>query len=90
MTEDTGDRYVPATISPCDIGGLPVTGTYLSPFSSEIESLLGRPPETGYFDDWDYVYRLGMERGPFSIDSEWLVLRLGADQRVSEWAVVSD
>ena len=57
---------------------------------TEIDRLLGRPPETGYFSDWDYVYRLGMERGLFSINSEWLVLRFGADQRVSEWAVVSD
>ncbi|HMG47450.1 MAG TPA: outer membrane protein assembly factor BamE [Allosphingosinicella sp.] len=57
---------------------------------AEVERLLGRPPASLYFTDWDYVYRLGMERGLFSIDSEWLVLRFGRDDRVSEWALVRD
>jgi outer membrane protein assembly factor BamE (lipoprotein component of BamABCDE complex) len=56
----------------------------------EVHRLLGRPPETDYFRDWDHVYRLGMERGLFSIDSEWLVLRFDRADRVSEWAVVTD
>lgn len=41
----------------------------------EIEKLLGIPPATGYFKDYDYVYWLGPERGAFGIDSEWLCLK---------------
>jgi outer membrane protein assembly factor BamE (lipoprotein component of BamABCDE complex) len=57
---------------------------------SEVVDLLGQPPPTAYFSEWDFVYHLGPERGLLSIDSEWLVLRFGPDGRVSEWAVVSD
>ncbi len=41
----------------------------------EIEDLLGRPPQTGYFKEYDFVYWLGPERGVFSIDSEWLGIK---------------
>lgn len=57
---------------------------------SEVIELLGEPPASGYFRDWDFVYHLGPERGIFGLDSEWLGLRFGPDQRVSEWAVVRD
>src|SRR5271163_4646713 len=43
----------------------------------EVVSLLGEPPRTDYFADWDLVYFLGPERGFLSIDSEWLVVRFG-------------
>ena len=57
---------------------------------SDVIELLGEPPEKEYFRDWDLVYRLGMERGFISIDSEWLVIRLGADGRVVEYRIVTD
>lgn len=38
----------------------------------KIEVLLGVPPKTSYFKDYDYVYWLGPERSAFGIDSEWL------------------
>jgi hypothetical protein len=57
---------------------------------AQVVELLGEPPPTAYFTDWDLVYRLGPERGYFSIDSEWLVLRLGADGRVMDNRVVRD
>lgn len=41
----------------------------------QVEQLLGVPPPTAYFREYDYVYWLGPERGLFSIDSEWLVVR---------------
>jgi hypothetical protein len=44
----------------------------------------------GYFPDWDLVYWLGPERGWIRIDSEWLVLRLGPDDRVVEHRLVTD
>jgi hypothetical protein len=40
-----------------------------------INELLGVPPKTEYFRDYDYVYWLGNERGFISIDSEWLVIK---------------
>jgi hypothetical protein len=45
----------------------------------QLEELLGVPPPTPYFSEYDYVYWLGPERGAFSIDSEWLVVRCQHD-----------
>lgn len=56
----------------------------------EIVALLGEPPQTDYFSDWDLVYGLGMERGLFSIDGEWLVIRLDASGRAIEARIVRD
>lgn len=41
----------------------------------EVEELLGKPPKTGYFKDYDYVYWLGPERSVLGIDSEWLGIK---------------
>jgi len=57
---------------------------------AEVEALLGGPTETDKFNDWNLVYWLGWNRGLIRIDSEWLVVRFGEDNRVSEWAVVTD
>jgi hypothetical protein len=43
---------------------------------AQIDELLGVPPPSNYFREYDYVYWLGQERGAFGIDSEWLVLKL--------------
>lgn len=56
----------------------------------EIEALLGLPTQTSKFRDWDLVYRLGMERSLFNIDSEWLVVRFGAEGKVTEFRIVRD
>lgn len=45
----------------------------------EIDALLGTPPQTSYFRDFDYVYWLGPERGFISIDSEWLCIDFDKD-----------
>jgi len=59
--------------------------------TDSVERVLGpRERTTALFDDWDYVYRLGPERGLVRIDSEWLVLRVGADGRISERRIVRD
>jgi len=55
----------------------------------EVNALLGVPPKTRYFSDYEYVYWLGPERGFMSIDSEWLALRF-RDDRVVEARVVRD
>lgn len=65
-------------------------GTLVGRTRAEVVALLGEPPPTGYFAEWDLVYWLGPERGLISIDSEWLVLRLGADGRVVENRLVRD
>lgn len=57
---------------------------------AEVVALLGEPPPTGYFREWDLVYHLGPERTWMSIDSEWLVLRLAADGRVTDARLVRD
>lgn len=46
---------------------------------AQVDELLGVPPPTDYFREYDYVYWLGPERGPFGIDSEWLVLKYNGD-----------
>lgn len=65
-------------------------GTLVGRTRTEVVEVLGEPPRTAYFADWDLVYWLGPERGFFSIDSEWLVLRLGADGRVTNNRIVRD
>lgn len=58
---------------------------------SEVVALLGPPNDDGYSThDWEMVYWLGPERSLMSIDSEWLVIRLGKDGRVSEYTLARD
>ena len=56
----------------------------------EVVALIGEPDNTSYFREYDMVYRLGMERGFISIDSEWFVLRLDANQVVTKFRIVRD
>ncbi|OQW42428.1 MAG: hypothetical protein A4S08_13135 [Proteobacteria bacterium SG_bin4] len=56
----------------------------------EIEVLLGKPPKTDYFRDYEYLYWLGPERNFISIDSEWLGLQFDASDRVSAVSVLRD
>lgn len=65
-------------------------GELLGRSRAEVVNLLGEPPPTAYFSDWDLVYWLGPERGFFGIDSEWLVLRLDAKGSVADLRVVTD
>jgi outer membrane protein assembly factor BamE (lipoprotein component of BamABCDE complex) len=57
---------------------------------AEVVKLLGEPPTTNYFQDWDLVYWLGNERGFINIDSEWLAIRLDSDGRVRDYQIVRD
>lgn len=56
----------------------------------EVVELLGEPPETTYFSDYDLVYWVGIERGFIRIDSEWLVIRIDDNEKVTEARLVSD
>ena len=57
---------------------------------AQVTALLGEPPQTGYFKEWDLVCWLGPERGWISIDSEWLAFRLDAEKKVSDYKSVRD
>lgn len=65
------------------------TGVLLGKSQAEVIDLLGPPPLTGYFSEWDVVYRLGPERSWLSLDSEWLVLRM-KDGHVTDARLVRD
>jgi hypothetical protein len=65
-------------------------GTLRGKTRQQVIELLGDPSDEGYFRQFDLVYWLGPERGFMSIDSEWLVLRLGRDERVVECRIVRD
>jgi hypothetical protein len=64
--------------------------TFLGKTRAEIVEMLGDPPPTGYFRNWDLVYWLGPERGFISIDSEWLVFRFTEDGHCREYRIVRD
>lgn len=55
----------------------------------QVDALLGVPPNTTYFSDYEYVYWLGPERGFMSIDSEWLAVKF-VNGVVSEARIVRD
>src|SRR5262245_24472150 len=57
---------------------------------NEVLQMLGEQSPEPYFAQWDLRYWLGPERGFIGIDSEWLVLRFGADGRVIENSIVTD
>jgi hypothetical protein len=55
----------------------------------EVVSLLGTPPETNYFPEYDLVYSLGTDGDYRSIQSGcWLAIKFGADGRVSKTALL--
>lgn len=56
----------------------------------QVVESLGEPPPSDKFREWSLVYPLGAERGFFSIDSEWLVMRVSADGHVQEAHIVRD
>ncbi len=56
---------------------------------AEVVTLLGEPPTTSYFSDWDMVYLLDPCRCLFPVDDEWLVVRLD-NGRASEVRIVQD
>jgi hypothetical protein len=56
---------------------------------TQVDQLLGTPPTTGYFKDYDLVYWLGPERSLFGIDSEWLCLKL-QNGKVSQVDILTD
>ena len=56
----------------------------------ELEQLLGKSSTTNYFKEYDFVYWLGPQRGPFKVDDEWLVIKLDRRGVVEKYAIVRD
>ena len=56
----------------------------------EVVGVLGPPDRTAKFRDWDLVYDLGPERSFIRIDSEWLLLRMDTNGRVTAARVTHD
>jgi len=57
---------------------------------AEVLDLLGEPSDTEHFAEYDAVYWLGPQRSMVAIDSEWLVIRFGESERVTEAKLVTD
>jgi hypothetical protein len=70
--------------------GLVLSRSLIRSSRDQIEEWLGPAPNTPYFSDWDLVYPLGAERGIFSIDTEWLAIRLDASGSASEVRILRD
>jgi hypothetical protein len=64
----------------------PLTGL----LRAEVTDLLGEPDTTDKFNDYDLVYYLGPEQGFMGVDSEWLVIKLDSNGRVTEAARTTD
>jgi hypothetical protein len=56
----------------------------------EVLRLLGPRDDTPYFKDWELVYWLGPEPGPYRIDSQWLGVRFDPKGNVSEVRRLTD
>ena len=88
--KDTTAAFGPKAVRGCLVDDLVRRHELRGRTRADIVALLGEPPNTDYFRDYDLVYWLGPERGLMSIDSEWLVMRLDASGRVVEHRLVTD
>ena len=90
LWQDRAASQFPRAIRGCLVDDLMAQTPLRGRSRADIVALLGEPPKTDYFKDYDLVYWLGPERGLISIDSEWLVIRLDALGRVSDFRLVTD
>ena len=88
MRNDRTDAMWPTRLAMVD--NLLATQQLVGLTRDSVVRLLGPRDSTEYFREWDFVYWLGPERGLIRMDSEWLVLRLGDDGRVSHAQIVRD
>jgi hypothetical protein len=90
LWHDTTKAFGPLAVRGCMVDDLLARRRFRAQSRADIVALLGEPRPTEYFREYDLVYWLGPERGPFSIDSEWLVFRLDPQGRVTEYRLVTD
>ena len=70
--------------------GLAGSDEQIGKSQAQVVALLGEPPQSDKFREFDLVYALGAERGFIGIDSEWLAIDLDARGRVSVAEIVRD
>jgi hypothetical protein len=87
---DSVQAGFPLAVRGCMARNLLKTNDFHDRTRTELVELLGEPPKTSYFREYDLVYWLGPEPGPMGIDSEWLVFRLDSAQRVRDYRIVRD
>ena len=56
---------------------------------NDVVRLLGEPTRTDKWEGWDMIYVLG-PASYTSVDHAWLVIKLGADGRVSDYRITAD
>ena len=66
------------------------SGVLMGKPRAAVIDLLGTPPETPYFREYDLVYYLGSERSYISIDSEWLLIKFNEYDQATEVVIRSD
>jgi hypothetical protein len=57
---------------------------------ARVVAFLGKPDMTNWNREGQLVYHLGPERGLFRIDSEWLVITLDDNSKVSDCTLARD
>jgi len=85
-----GNSHTPASVRLRMADDLVDNEKLIGLMRQEVVARLGEPPKTEYFKEFDLVYYLGPERGFMSIDSEWLVMKLGPDGRVVRATIARD
>ena len=66
------------------------SGVLMGKSRAAVIDLLGTPPETPYFSEYDLVYYLGSERSYISINSEWLLIKFNEYDQAIEVVIRSD
>jgi hypothetical protein len=88
--QDSTLAFGPLAVRGCMVDDLLSKHRLRGQSRASVVALLGEPLPTNYFRDYDLVYWLGPERSLISIDSEWLVMRFDASNRVKEVRLVTD
>lgn len=72
------------------VDDLLATGRLIGQSRESAVQMLGPADDTPYFRDYDLVYWLGPERGFFSIDSEWLIIKLDEEGVIRDASLARD
>jgi hypothetical protein len=80
----------PLSVRGCMVDDLLATHALPGQTRDEIVRLLGAPPPSAFAQPGTLTYRLGPERSPLGVDSEWLILELDAQQRVRVARLATD
>lgn len=90
LWQDSAAVHGPLRVRGCMVDDLRRSHRLRGLSRAEVVALLGEPPPTNYFREYDLVYWLGPERSPLGIDSEWLVIRVDETGLVVEDRLITD